>query len=254
MAAAAQPRAPASPASSSSRSSPDGSPLDLPPAAAARLAETSRRRPRPAPWSSPASSPPSAAASVARLVGDARRVASHLGRRFVALPPLYRALVCVAGLVLGLVLLLTFVYSSRLFSWLAPVVRSWRARPAGWLILFFLVVLTSIPPLVGYSTVSTLAGFVYGFPAGWPVVAAGCVVGSEIAFLASRTILSAHVHRLVGRDHRFLALSQVLRREGILYLTAVRLCPLPFSLSNGFLATIPTISPLSFAIATALSR
>jgi uncharacterized membrane protein YdjX (TVP38/TMEM64 family) len=59
---------------------------------------------------------------------------------------------------------------------------------------------------------------------------------------------------MVGRDHRFIALGQVLRQEGIWYLTAIRFCPLPFSLSNGFLATIPSITPLSFTLSTALSR
>jgi uncharacterized membrane protein YdjX (TVP38/TMEM64 family) len=95
---------------------------------------------------------------------------------------------------------------------------------------------------------------VYGFPLGWPIVASGCTAGALCAFLASRTVLSGYVDRMVGRDHRFVALGQVLRQEGIWYLTAIRFCPLPFSLSNGFLATIPSITPLAFTISTALSR
>ncbi|KAF7544201.1 hypothetical protein G7Z17_g10156 [Cylindrodendrum hubeiense] len=71
--------------------------------------------------------------------------------------------------------------------------------------------------------------------------------------MASRTILSGYVDRMVGKDHRFVALSQVLRQEGIWYLTAIRFCPLPFSLSNGFLATIPSVTPLAFTLSTALS-
>jgi uncharacterized membrane protein YdjX (TVP38/TMEM64 family) len=61
------------------------------------------------------------------------------------------------------------------------------------------------------------------------------------------------VNRLVGSDKRFVALGQVLRRDGIVVLTMIRFCPLPYSLSNGFLATIPSIDVASFALGTALS-
>lgn len=36
-------------------------------------------------------------------------------------------------------------------------------------------------------------------------------------------------------------------------LALVRFCPLPYSLSNGFLATVPSIAPASFALATAFA-
>ena len=161
------------------------------------------------------------------------------------------ALACVLGWV---VIILVLVYSHRFFAWLAPYSKSWRARPGGWLLIFFLIFVTAFPPVIGYSTATTISGFIYGFPLGWPIAASACVLGSLCAFLASRTVLSGYVDRMVGRDHRFVALGQVLRHEGILYLTGIRFCPLPFSLSNGFLATIPSITPMSFAVSTALSR
>ena len=98
----------------------------------------------------------------------------------------------------------------------------------------------------------TIAGFVYGFPGGWPIIATSSVAGATAAFVASRTVFSGYVHRLVGADKRFVALGHVLRHDGVWVLAAIRLCPLPFSISNGFLATIPSITPLSFAVATAL--
>ncbi|KAK8930389.1 Golgi apparatus membrane protein tvp38 [Metarhizium anisopliae] len=164
---------------------------------------------------------------------------------YLSLSPLYRVL-AVLGCLLGWALIvLTIVYSHRFFSWLTPVAKSWRELPGGWLIVFALIFVTAFPPLIGYSTANTIAGLVYGFPNGWPVAAVACTLGSLAAFLASRTVLSRYVDRMVGKDHRFIALGQVLRRDGILYLTAIRFCPLPFSLSNGFLATIPSITPLS---------
>ncbi|KAL6908459.1 hypothetical protein GGI43DRAFT_144428 [Trichoderma evansii] len=172
---------------------------------------------------------------------------------FWKLSPLYRGLVILVILIGWTFIILSILYSEAFFRWLATVSKTWREIPGGWLIAFMLIFVTSVPPIVGYSTANTIAGFVYGFPMGWPIAASACVIGSLAAFMACRTVLSGQVNRLIGNDHRFVALGQVLRRDGILYLTGIRFCPLPFSLSNGFLATIPSISPLSFVISTALS-
>lgn len=149
--------------------------------------------------------------------------------------------------------ILTILYHKAFFAWLAPVAETWRKLPGGWLIAFAFIFITAFPPVVLYSVANTVAGFVYGFPGGWPIAASACVIGSLCAFIASRTVLGTYVNRLVGKDARFIALGQVLRKEGLLYLTAIRFCPLPFSLSNGFLATIPSITPLSFALSTLFS-
>ncbi|KAM0434547.1 hypothetical protein ACHAPT_003643 [Fusarium lateritium] len=192
--------------------------------------------------------------------GFARRIWSSvnlLGEQtlkvYLRLSPAQRLLAAVGAVAIAVLGVLALVYSHAFFKWLEPVAEKWRALPGGWILAFLLVFVTSFPPVMGYSTASTIAGFVYGFPWGWPIVASGCTLGALGAFLASRTILSGHVDRMVGRDHRFVALGQVLRQEGIWYLTAIRFCPLPFSLSNGFLATIPSITPLSFTLSTALS-
>ncbi|KAG5922314.1 hypothetical protein E4U61_005422 [Claviceps capensis] len=179
--------------------------------------------------------------------------AHWLLQSYLSLTPLRRALTLLACTALLLLMILTLIYSHRFFAWLAPMAKSWRQLPGGWLIVFTLIFVTAFPPIIGYSTANTIAGLVYGFPWGWPIAAAACVLGSLCAFLASRTVLSGRVERMVGGDHRFVALGQVLRREGILYLTGIRFCPLPFSLSNGFLATVPSISAGEFAVSTALS-
>ena len=66
-------------------------------------------------------------------------------------------------------------------------------------------------------------------------------------------MLSSFVRRLVANDPRFSALSLVLKQDGLLLLIMIRLCPLPYSLSNAALSTIRTVSPLMFAIATAIA-
>lgn len=174
-------------------------------------------------------------------------------RLFVRLTPLQRVLAVVAGIVLFVLSILFLVYSHRIFGALKPVAEGWRDLRGGWVIVWLMTFATAFPPVIGYSSTVTIAGFVFGFPGGWPIVASATVVGSTVAFLTSRTVFSKYVHALVGSDKRFVALGQVLRHDGILVLAAIRFCPLPYSLSNGFLATIPNINPVSFAAATALA-
>ncbi|KAK3300946.1 uncharacterized protein B0H64DRAFT_382266 [Chaetomium fimeti] len=168
-----------------------------------------------------------------------------------ALPIRYQILVSLAGLLILVLSILFLVYSHPLLVALGAAAQSWRAAPLGWLPLWLATVATAFPPVIGYSTCVTLAGFVYGFPLGWPIAASATVVGSAAAFVASRGWLRGYVHRLVGGDQRFIALGQVLRRDGLGVLVMIRLCPLPYSLSNGFLATVGSIGVGQFALATA---
>lgn len=87
----------------------------------------------------------------------------------------------------------------------------------------------------------------------WCVVASATVLGSLGSFLLSRTLLAGYVHRLVEHDRRFAALALTLKHDGLKLLVMVRLCPLPYSLSNGAMSTFPTVHPLSFALATAIA-
>jgi uncharacterized membrane protein YdjX (TVP38/TMEM64 family) len=174
-------------------------------------------------------------------------------RLFMRLTPLQRLLAAVAGVVSFVILVLLMVFSHRIFAALGPVAKGWYDLPGGWIIIWLMTFGTAFPPMIGYSTCITIAGFVYGFPGGWPIVATATVAGSGVAFLTSRTVFSSYVDRLVGSDKRFVALSQVLRHDGVMVLAGIRFCPLPYSLSNGFLSTIPSISPLNFALATAFA-
>ena len=61
------------------------------------------------------------------------------------------------------------------------------------------------------------------------------------------------VSRLTEKNKRFAALSLVLKHDGLKLLIMIRLCPLPFSLSNGAISTIPTVTWYNFCIATAIA-
>jgi hypothetical protein len=60
------------------------------------------------------------------------------------------------------------------------------------------------------------------------------------------------VQRLIANDKRFAALALTLKHDGLKLLIMIRMCPLPYSLSNGAIATFPTVTWTSFAAATAI--
>lgn len=143
------------------------------------------------------------------------------------------------------------VYNERIFAYLSPAAKRWRDTPGGWLVLWFLTFFVSFPPMIGYSTCVTVAGFVYGMK-GWLIIASATIVGSTASFIISRTVLRKYVSRLAERNKRFAALSLVLKHDGIKLLIMIRLCPLPYSFSNGAISTIPTVTWQNFMLATAL--
>lgn len=173
-------------------------------------------------------------------------------KTFLALPVYQRVLAVVAFVVIHVFLILFLIYNEKIFGFLAPYAAEYRDVKGGWIVLWILVFICAFPPVIGYSTTVTISGFVYGFPNGWFIVSTASVAGSLAAFIASRTILSKYVHKLVGADKRFEALALTLRHDGLKILCMIRLCPLPYSLSNGALSTFPTVHPLSFALATAI--
>lgn len=111
------------------------------------------------------------------------------------LTPLQKVLFVVGSIVLGVLGILFLVYNERIFkNVLLPVAQKWRDITAGWLILWALIFLVSFPPLIGYSSLLTIAGFVYGFPNGY--------VGSLLHCIATATNMLQLVYSRHSNDRR----------------------------------------------------
>lgn len=177
-----------------------------------------------------------------------RRVITTVRR----LTPLQRVMAGIAVVSAGTFGLLFLVYNERIFDWLEPFAENWKHTTGGWIVLWAMVFCTAFPPLIGYSTCGTIAGFVYGIWEGWLIYATATVAGSFCSFIVSRTVLRRYVERMVANDRRFAALTLTLKEDGLKLLCMIRLCPLPYSLSNGAMSTFPTIEPRQYALATAL--
>ena len=168
------------------------------------------------------------------------------------LTTLQKVLVVFALVAVNVLGLLFLIFNETIFGWLQPYADKWKSTTGGWTILWAITFLTAFPPMIGYSSCGTTAGFVYGIWDGWLILATATVAGSFVSFIASRTVLRSYVERLLEHDKRFAALTLTVKQDGLKLLCMIRLCPLPYSLSNGAMSTIPTVQPGMYALATAI--
>jgi len=154
--------------------------------------------------------------------------------------------VLTAGLSVGLMVL-----TGKIFIWIRPMADKWEHETLPYIVVWVCIVVVSFPPLIGWTTLGTISGLIFGFWKGWLVFATASIVGSTCSLIISRTVLSGFVHRLLKHDKRFAALALTLKYDGLKLLCMIRLCPLPYSLCNGAMSTFPTVKPLHYAIATA---
>lgn len=66
-------------------------------------------------------------------------------------------------------------------------------------------------------------------------------------------VLHRYVTKMIANDPRFAALALTLKHDGLKLLIMIRLCPLPYSLSNGAMATVPTVHWAAFMAAGAIA-
>ncbi|KAH3668153.1 hypothetical protein OGAPHI_001907 [Ogataea philodendri] len=136
---------------------------------------------------------------------------------------------------------------------MADVWVGWGIK--GQAILFALVFVVGFPPVIGYSFLSVLCGMVYGFH-GWPLLTSATLAGSSASFLVCKNWLREYSEWCIRHEPKIGVFVSALNDEEATYwqnfgvMCLVRLCPLPYSLSNGALAAIPTLGFSTFAGAT----
>lgn len=67
-----------------------------------------------------------------------------------------------AALLVGALGIAFLILTGKLFLWLGPVAEKWERSPLAAFVLWLCVFFVSFPPLVGWSTFGTVAGFIFG--------------------------------------------------------------------------------------------
>ncbi|GAA5857212.1 hypothetical protein JCM8547_009375 [Rhodosporidiobolus lusitaniae] len=142
-----------------------------------------------------------------------------------------------------------YIGADTIAAWFAGLADSIRKSPYGIGILFIIIVVTSLPPLIGYGTAQTLVGFAYGVQPGFWISAASCLGGGAFAFLVIRRLLH-YFSPYLNRNPTFSALSKAVKVKGLPLMIMIRLCPFPYPYSNLFFASIDAVSFWEFMLAT----
>lgn len=149
---------------------------------------------------------------------------------------------------------LIIIFHKSIIHGIVIMSDKWLDLKFGQLILFTLVFMVGFPPLIGFSALSMLCGMVYGFTHGWLLLAVASISGSFCSFLVFRYLLHTRAERLMNSNKSFRAFAEILHEDSSLFiLVLIRLCPLPYSLSNGALAAIPELPALTYFLASVIT-
>lgn len=177
----------------------------------------------------------------------------HARELYESFSPIKKALMLIGAGCMAIGGIIFIIFHNEFFALLVAFSKKWKEMPGGGILMFLSIFVISFPPLIGYSTLSSLIGMMYGFPWGWPFLVLATLVGSTASFLTSRYLLSDYAKRLAQTNTKFAALTSAMEKDSFTLLWMIRLCPLPYSFSNGALSTIHSVSAIKFFAATALT-
>lgn len=167
---------------------------------------------------------------------------------------LKKIMVSILALLAVVVAVLVIIFHSYIIKLLVYLSDVWLELEYGRLLLFTLVFFVGFPPLLGFSPLSMLSGMVYGFPGGWPILATASITGLFCSFLVFRYLLHKQAVHLIHANEKFRAFADILKEDSsLILLILIRLCPLPYSLSNGALSAIPELPAWRYGLASIIT-
>lgn len=186
-----------------------------------------------------------------RLVRYLQRSATKLQTHYRLLPAWQKGVLVIGGICALILGILLMVFHSPMLHWLVNTSNELKLQKKTGFILVLLVFCVSFPPLIGFSFLSTSTGLIYGVSfQGWIILVIGSVFGSVASFAVFQNLLKARAEQLVHASPRFEAFAAILQENHSYWILALlRLCPFPYSLTNGAVAAVHGLSIRNFAIA-----
>lgn len=117
--------------------------------------------------------------------------------------------------------------------------------------LLFIVglIIVSFPCGWGYIVLNVAAGYLYGFVLGMGLVMVGVLIGTFVAHLVCKRLLTEWVLNKVGNNEQLSAVIRVVEGgSGLKIVALARLTPIPFGLQNAVFSVSMTNTINSFAM------
>ncbi|KAG9090589.1 Tlg2-vesicle protein, partial [Ceratobasidium sp. 392] len=147
------------------------------------------------------------------------------------------------------------VFQDKIIRALVPAAEWVKKTPAGWLIPLAILIVLSIPPLIGAEIIHILLGFTYGLWIGFLITCAGMIIGESITYFMFRSCLRSRAEKMErggSGSPRFGALARVIREGGFLVAVVIRYSAFPTHVTTALFA-VSGVSFLMFLITLTLS-
>jgi uncharacterized membrane protein YdjX (TVP38/TMEM64 family) len=121
-------------------------------------------------------------------------------------------------------------------------------------VFIILLSVVSFPPLIGFSSLCIMIGIVYGFSGYWMITITSSIM-STVSLCTFKYFFKDTSRRIIDSNERLELFVSVIKDESttffeeVFILTLMKLCPLPYSITNGGLGCVPHLSPVAFFIA-----
>lgn len=184
-----------------------------------------------------------------------KRLMYHLSNQYSELVLWQRAIVILGGLCFFTLGVIFLVFHKAILQYLVETSNDLREKSSTQFILGLLIFTVGFPPLIGFSFLSTSTGLIYGVSFhGWFILSFSSVTGCIASFYVFHNLLKSRAEKLVHANKRFEAFSSILQENNSYWILALlRLCPFPYSLTNGAIAGVYGISLKNFAIANIIT-
>lgn len=166
--------------------------------------------------------------------------------------------VIIASIVHFSVTILVLVNYQKIIEYIVTISDDIRESGAkGVLVFVFLISIVSFPPMVGFASLCVIIGIVYGFP-GFPIIAITSSIMSTVSLCVFKYGFRNASEKIIESHEKLKLFVSVIKDpevtflQEIFMLTLMKLCPLPYSITNGGLGCVPHLSPLAFFIACVL--
>ncbi|KAI7891747.1 uncharacterized protein EV154DRAFT_407681, partial [Mucor mucedo] len=129
-----------------------------------------------------------------------------------------------------------------------------RTKAYSSILLSCLIMVTSIPPMLGFTFATTLTGFIYGFPRGILPAVCGAFLGATVAFgLIRKYNFSRFIKFSASKGEKYLAIQEAIEQGGFKMMMLIRLSPIPWPITNMLLSILPTITTRQYMLAALIS-
>ncbi|SAM04580.1 hypothetical protein [Absidia glauca] len=138
-------------------------------------------------------------------------------------------------------------------QWLLSVIQQFaldmKSNVYGPFILAGIISLMSIPPILGFTFMVMMTGFVYDFPKGLLPAVSGAFIGSMLCFgLVRQFRFDRYIRMSASQEKKYQAMQEAIQEGGWKMMVLIRICPIPWQFTNLFLALMPSVTVQDYVL------